>query len=163
MTMRTAIVSAAVLALPVLATAQTKISGTVVCAKPDQEYKIPVAAGPGQAYAISQGKCTWTKPMEIAGSKTKEDVFTSFDEIKGDEALGHGTGVGTLTSGDQFHVRTDAKTLLKEGAPLSQQGTWKFLGGTGALKTIKGGGTFTCKNTPEGMTCDVTGDYSLPK
>jgi hypothetical protein len=163
MMMTTAFVSVAAWALPALATAQTKISGTVVCAKPDQEYKIPVEAGPGQAYAISHGKCNWTKPMEIAGSKTKEDVFTNFDEIKGDEARGHGTGVGTLTSGDQFHVRIEGKSLLKEGAPLSSQGSWKFQGGTGALKTIKGGGTYACKNAPEGMTCDVTGDYSLPK
>jgi hypothetical protein len=163
MTMKTAIVSVAALALPALATAQTKISGTVVCAKPDQEFSIPVEAGPGQAYSISHMKCTWTKPMEIAGSKTKEDVFTNFEEIKGDEARGHGTGVGTLASGDQFHVRTEGKTLLKEKAPLSSQGTWKFQGGTGAIKTIKGNGTYTCKNTPEGMACDVTGDYSLPK
>jgi len=163
MTIRKIVVFLAALGLPALATAQTKVSGTVVCAKPEKELSIPVEGQAGHAYAISQGKCTWTKPMEIAGSKTKEDVFTNFDEIKGDVAQGHGSGLGTLVSGDQFNVRIEGKTLLKAGAPLSSTGTWKFEGGTGAIKTLKGGGTYTCKNGPDGMTCEVSGDYSVPK
>jgi hypothetical protein len=163
MTIRTAVVSITALCLPALATAQTKVSGSVLCAKPEKEYSIPVEGQAGHAYAISHGKCTWTKPMEIAGSKTKEDVFTNFDEIRGNQSYGHGAGVGTMVSGDQFHVRIEGKTLLKAGAPLSGEGKWQFKGGTGALKTLKGGGTYTCTNTPEGMNCDVSGDYSLPK
>jgi hypothetical protein len=163
MTDRIAVACAAALALPALAAAQTKLAGTVVCAKPDQEHAIPVEGEEGHAYAISHATCTWTKPMEIAGSKTKQDAFTNFDEVKGEVAMGHGTGVGTLVNGEKFHVRTEGKTLLKAGAPLSGQGTWKFQGGTGPLKALKGGGSYTCKNTPEGMACDVSGEYSLPK
>lgn len=163
MTIRTAVVSAVALALPALALGQTKISGTVVCANPENEYSLPVEGQAGHAYAINKGKCTWTKPMEIAGTQTKEDVSTGFEEVKGEEAHGHGSIVGTLVSGDQFHVRTESKTLLKAGAPVSSTGTWKFEGGTGAISRIKGGGTYTCKGGPEGMTCDVSGDYSLPK
>lgn len=163
MNTRTAVVSLAALALAPLAQAQTKVSGTVQCAKPDKEFSIPVEGEAGHAYAISHGKCTWTKPMEIAGSKTKEDVFTNYDEVKGDTATGHGDGVGTLVSGDQFRVRLEGKTVLKDGAPLSSDGKWKFVGGTGALKNVKGGGPYTCKGGPEGMTCEVSGDYSVTK
>ena len=163
MNTRTAVVSLATLALAPLVQAQTKVSGTVQCAKPDKEFSIPVEGEAGHAYAISHGKCTWIKPMEIAGSKTKEDVFTNYDEVKGDTATGHGDGVGTLVSGDQFRVRLEGKTVLKDGAPLSSDGKWKFVGGTGALKNVKGGGPYTCKGGPEGMTCEVSGDYSVTK
>ncbi len=163
MNMRTAVVSLAALTLAPLAQAQTKISGTVQCAKPDKEFSIPVEGQTGHAYAISHGTCTWTKPMEIAGSKTKQDVFTNYDEVKGNTAHGHGDGVGTLESGDQFRVRLEGKTLLKDAAPLSSEGKLTFMGGTGTLKTVKGGGTYTCKGGPEGMTCEVSGDYSVAK
>ena len=163
MSMRTAVVFLAALSVAPLAQAQTKISGTVQCAKPDKEFSIPVEGEAGHAYAISHGTCTWTKPMGIAGSKTKEDVFTNYDELKGDTAHGHADGVAALVSGDQFRVRLEGKTLLKDGAPLSSDGKWKFVGGTGALKAVKGGGTYTCKGGPEGMTCEVSGDYSVTK
>lgn len=163
MSTRTAVVFLAVSALATLAQAQTKISGTVQCAKPAKEFSIPVEGEVGHAYAISQGTCTWTKPMEIAGTRTKSDVLTNYDEVKGDTAYGHGDGVGTLQNGDQFRVRLEAKTLLKEGAPVSSDGKWKFVGGTGALKTVKGGGTYACKGGPEGMTCEVSGEYSVTK
>jgi hypothetical protein len=164
MSMRTAVVFLAAAALAPLAQAQTKVSGTVECAKPDKEFSIPVQGEAGHAYTISQGTCTWTKPMEIAGTKTSKDVLTNYDEIKGDTAHGHGDGVGTLVSGDQFKVRLESKTLLKDGAPQTSDGKWTFVGGTGAVKNVKGGGTYTCKGTPEGsMTCQVSGAYSLTK
>ena len=37
------------------------------------------------------------------------------------------------------------------------------MGGTGALRNVKGGGPYTCKGGPEGMTCEVSGDYSVTK
>ncbi len=163
MRIRMAILAGAALCLPALAAAQTKISGTVSCAKPEQEYSIPVEGQASHVYVISHGKCTWTRPMEIAGSKTKEDVFTNFDEVRGDEASRQGSGMITLISGEQTHVRIEGKALLKAGAPQSGQGTWKFQGGTGSLKALKGGGTYTCKGAPEGLICEVTGEYSLPK
>jgi hypothetical protein len=163
MSMRAAVVFLATLALAPVAQAQTKVSGTVQCVKPDKEFSLPVEGEPGHAYAISQGTCTWTKPMEIAGTRTKTDVLTNYDEIRGDTAHGHGDGVGTLANGDHFRVRLEAKTVLKDAAPVSSDGKWTFVGGTGALKAVKGGGTYTCKGGPEGMTCQVSGEYSLTK
>ena len=89
----------AVLVLASLSFAQTKISGTVQCSKPDQQQKIEIGDQPGHAFAINQGKCKWTKPMEIAGTQTKEDIGTGFDEINDNKSHGHGYVVGTLASG----------------------------------------------------------------
>jgi hypothetical protein len=163
MSIRTAAVFLAGLAVATLAQAQTKVSGTVQCAKPDKEFSIPVEGETGHAYGISQGTCTWTRPMEIAGTRTKQDVVTSYNEIRGDNAQGHGDAVLTLQNGEHFQVRLDSKSLIKDGAPLSSDGKWKILGGTGTLKAVKGGGTYTCKGGPEGMTCEVTGEYSATK
>ena len=164
MNMRTAVVFLAASALAPLAQAQTKVSGTVQCPKPEKQFSIPVEGEPGHAYAISHGTCNWTKPMEIAGSKTKADVVTNYEEIQGNSAQGHGDSMGTMESGDQFHVRLEQKSLLKDAAPVSAEGKWKFVGGTGALKTVKGGGTYTCKAGAEGaMTCEVVGDYAVTK
>jgi hypothetical protein len=40
---------------------------------------------------------------------------------------------------------------------------WSFLGGTGKLKGIKGKGTFECKPAGEVFSCDIEGEYTLPK
>jgi hypothetical protein len=161
---RTGVVFLAVVALAPLAQAQTKVSGTVECTKPAKEFSIPVEGEAGHAYAISQGACTWTKPMEIAGTRTKQDVVTGYADVKGDTAHGHGDASLTLQNGDQLQVRLESKTLLKDGAPVSEDGSWKIMGGTGTAKSVKGGGRYTCKGSPEGtMTCQVSGEYSAAK
>jgi hypothetical protein len=152
------------LTLPALLLAQTKISGTVKCGKPDQSQKIDVGDKPNHAFAISQGKCTWTKPMTIAGIQTKEDVGTNSEETTSTGAKGHGYVVGTMSNGDKFNVRTQANDAYKDGNLLSTQGTWSFASGTGKLKGIQGKGTFKGKPEADGsVVIDVEGEYTLPK
>ena len=64
---------------------------------------------------IAKGKCTWTKPMEIAGTQTKEDICTGFDEISGAKSRGNGYEIGTWTNGDKSYVRTQGSATLKDG------------------------------------------------
>jgi hypothetical protein len=152
------------LAVPALAAAQTKISGTVKCGNPDQQSKLDIGDKPGHAFAISQGKCTWTKPMEIAGIQTKEDVDTSTEEITTNKVRASGYVLGTMSNGDKFIVRTDGTDTMKDGKPEGTSGTWKFVSGTGKIKGIKGGGKFTGKPDAEGaMVIEVEGEYTLPK
>jgi hypothetical protein len=152
------------LALSALTAAQTKISGTVKCGKPDQQQKIDIGDKPGHAYAISQGKCTWTKPMTIAGIQTKEDTGTNTDEITAASAHSRGYVLGTMSNGDKFTVRTQGTDVLKDGQPQSTTGTWSFVSGTGKMKGIKGGGKFTGKPDADGsMVIEVEGEYTLPK
>ncbi len=153
-----------VLLLATLSVAQTKISGTSKCGKPDQQQKIEIGDKPNHAFAISQGKCTWTKPMEMAGIQTKEDVVTGSDEISGASARAHGFVVGTMSNGDRFHVRTQGTDTYKEGNIQASQGTWSFVGGTGKLKGIKGKGTYKGKPDPDGnLIYDIAGEYELSK
>ena len=156
------IVAVGALLMPGLVDAQTKISGTVVCGKPDPEHRLAAADSPDHVFAISQGKCSWTKPMIIAGSATQEDSFANFSENRADSSTEMGFGVGTLASGDKFHVRVKGKATTKTGTAQSS-GTWKFEGGTGKVNGIKGGGTYKCSGKPEGLVCEVAGDYTLPK
>lgn len=150
-------------ALPTLALGQTKISGTAKCAKPDPQYKIEVGDRPNHTYTIDQVKCTWTKPLEIASIKTKEDLVTVFAEVTGSTAQTHAFVVGAMENGDKVHVRPQGKDVLKDGMTQSSEGTWSYVGGTGRLKGIKGKGTYKCKPSPDGtMTCQVEGEYELP-
>lgn len=156
--------SIALLALATPALTQTKISGTVQCSKPDEQHAIEVGDHSGHSLMISKSKCTWTKPMDIAGTQTKEDVGTGFDEINGNKSHGRGYVVGTLASGDKMYVRTQGSATTKDNVVESAEGTWSFTGGTGKLKGIKGKGTYKGKGTPDGsVTYDVEGEYGLPK
>jgi hypothetical protein len=162
MKLRISLVSVLVLALAAVAGAQTKISGTVVCAKPDQQQMLEVGDRQGHSLMITQGKCTWSKPMEIAGTQSKEDQVTMSSDATGNKSNGRGYGVGTMASGDKFFVRLQGVATLKEGAIDTDDGKWTFTGGTGKLKGVKGGGTYKGKGGPEGTTYEVEGEYQLP-
>jgi hypothetical protein len=164
MTLKAILLSLATLTLSALASAQTPMSGTVLCAKPDQVQKIDIGDRPNHSYAISQGKCTWTKPMMIANIPTKEDVITNWDETFNYGARVRGYAVGTMENGDKFTARTLGRDSYKNGNFQSTQGTWTFSSGTGKLKGIRGGGAFTGKPNPDGsLIIEVVGQYTLPK
>src|SRR6266704_6031868 len=95
----TTLVGFCVLALVSLTDAQTKISGTAQCGKPDAQKKVDVPDHPGHEISMSQAKCTWSKPMEVAGLKSKEGVTTDMNDIRGDTAHGHGYYVDTKENG----------------------------------------------------------------
>jgi hypothetical protein len=153
-----------VLALAALASAQTKISGTVQCAKPDQQHAIEVGDRPNHSFTISQLKCTWTKSFEIAGVQSKEHVPTIFGEVSGNRSRDQEYAVGTMTNGDKYYGRTQDSATLKDGVFESIEGKWSFAGGTGKLKGLKGKGTYTGKGAPDGTsTFEVEGEYELPK
>ncbi|MGH9366977.1 MAG: hypothetical protein ACRD3M_04805 [Thermoanaerobaculia bacterium] len=153
------------IALAAAATAQTKISGTIQCGKPDPTHAIDVGDRPGHGLAINKAQCNWTKPLEMAGSQSKDGVSVSSDESSGDKSTGAGFHWGTMASGDKYFVRFQGTSVLKEGAPQSVDGTWRYTGGTGKLKGIKGSGTYKCSApNPDGsMTYEVVGDYHLPQ
>lgn len=148
-----------------LAAAQTKVSGTNRCAKPDPQHSVQVGDRPSHTFAINQTKCTWPKPMEIAGVQSKEGIATAFSEISGDSArVRIGYYSETMANGDKVHFRYQGRTTLKDGVPQSDEGTWSLARGTGKLKGIKGKGTY--KGTPGSdgsMSYEVVGEYNLPK
>jgi len=147
----------------VAASAQTKISGTAQFGKPDPQHMVPVGDRPDHSLGVEQLKCTWTKPMEIEGAKSKDGVSTETVDISGNTARARGVHVSTVDSGDKYFVSYQGTASMKEGALVHQKGTWSFTGGTGKLKGIKGKGTFTCAPSGDGVSCEIEGDYQLGK
>ncbi|HZV87174.1 MAG TPA: hypothetical protein VFF95_06485 [Candidatus Binatus sp.] len=136
------------------AAAQTKVSGTTQCGQPDTQHVIPVGDLPDHSLALLQVKCTYTKPMEIAGAKSVSTVITITNEVSGDTVRARGYQVATMDSGDKVFVSHEGT-----GTPEGQDGTWAITGGTGKLKGLKGKGTYTCSSSG----CDVAGEYQLAK
>lgn len=154
-----------VLALATAARAQTKISGTNQCGEPDQEHSIQVGDRTNHSFVISQGKCTWTKPVEIEGIQSKEGVCTESAEISGNTSRYRFYYVVTMASGDKVFYRGEGTMTLKGGVPQSAEDKWTLAGGTGKLKGIKGKGTNKLKTAGAdgSSTWDTEGEYELPK
>jgi len=154
-----------VFALAAVASAQTKMSGTAQSSKPDQEYTIQVRDRPNHSFVISQAKCTWTKPWEIAGIQNKEGVGTTFAEIRGNTSRTLEYCVQTMANGDKAYLREEGTITLKDGVPQSVDVKWTFVGGTGKLKGVKGKGTCKLREVAAdgSMTGDCEGEYELPK
>ncbi len=164
MKLKVMLVFLTVLGLPAMANAQTQIAGTIQCGKPEQQHAIEVGDSPGHAFVINQTKCSWTKPAEIAGIQTKDDVYASFSEVTGNRSQDQSFGVCTMSNGDKAYVRPRGSATWKEGALVSAEGKWTFAGGTGKLKGLKGKGTYKAQGQPDGTALyEIAGEYTLPK
>ena len=154
-----------VIALAAVASAQTKISGTQQCGKPDQEHSIQIGDRPNHSFAISQGKCTYTKPVEIAGIQSKEGVYTTLTETSGNTLRYRFYYVDTMASGDKAYYRGEGTMTVKDEVPQSGDEKWTLVRGAGKLKGIKGKGTNTLKTAAAdgSSTWDIEGEYELPK
>jgi len=140
------------------AAAQTKISGTADFGKSDQQLMLPAGDAAGHAVGAAQRKCTWSKPLEVNGEKSKEGVSVASMDATGNTARTRGYHVTTTDAGDKYIVSFQGTAMLKDGAEQSEKGTWMFIGGTGKLKGIKGKGTYSCTPSGDGMSCDVEGE-----
>lgn len=152
------------LALASAATAQTKTSGTLQCAKPDPMHMVEIGDRPNHFFVVSKLQCTWSKPMDIGGSQSKDGASTESAEMNGSKSTGNGVHWGTTSSGDKYFVKYSGSATYKDGALVTLGGTWKYTGGTGALKGIQGKGTYKGTGAADGTsTTEVEGEYSLPK
>jgi len=162
--MKTRFMSVAVLvfAFAAAAGAQTKITGTAHCTKGDPTYSIEVTDHPGHAWILEKATCTWTKPMEIEGLKTKDGVDVRSMESTATKMTTNGTHVTTMDNGDKFYVSFHDTTAVKDGKPADAMGNWSFTGATGKLKGLKGKGTYTAKLQADGSAdVDVEGEYTM--
>lgn len=160
---RALLVSLFLLSLATRAVAQTKISGTVQCGKPEESHAFEVGDRPNHSFVMSKGKCAWTKPMEIAGNQDKEYTYVSVQEVFGSRAYDRGAGVDSMANGDNAFDRFEGMTTMKNGVPQSAEGSWHYADGTGKLKRIKGKGTYRGTGAADGgMTYKVEGEYTLP-
>ena len=154
----------AVLFCAATAGAQTKVSGTSQCGKADPQQALPVGDRSDHMLGIAQIKCTYTtKPMEIGADKSKEGVATETSDISGNTSHSRGFYVVTMESGDKVFFSYHGTATTKDGALVELKGDWGINGGSGKMKGIKGKGTFTCTPSGDGSSCEVEGEYQLPK
>lgn len=156
-------VAAAMWLCAATASAQTKVSGTAQCGKPDTVQMAPVGDRPDHSLGVEQFKCTYTKPMEIGGDKSKDGVSTETADVSGDTSKARGFHVATMESCDKFFVWYQGTGTSKDGKVVEVKGNWGFTGGSGKLKGIKGKGTYTCAPAGDGIACEVEGEYQLAK
>lgn len=161
--LKIALVFAGLILVAAGAGAQTKLSGTIQCVKPDPQSAIPVGDRPGHAFVVMKAKCTWTKPIELAGIQAKTGEDTVFAEANGAKSRDSGYDVTAMANGDQFVVRfSGTSTTDKNGMLQAQKGTWSFVNGSGKLKGITGKGTYDGKGAADGsVTTEVEGEYQV--
>jgi hypothetical protein len=151
-------------AVAVVASAQTKVSGTISC-KPqaDAGKSIELDDAKGHSMELAKSTCTWTKGFDIAGSTGKDGYSVASVEVNGNKSTARGVHITTFASGDKAYVRFQGTGTSKDGKPATDKGTWSFTGGSGKLKGLKGKGTYDGKPEADGsMTYQVEGEYSLP-
>jgi hypothetical protein len=142
--------------------AQTKISGTLHCAKADPSYSVEVPDHAGHTAMLSKLACTWTKQLEIEGLKSATAVNVESDDVTATKMTASGFHTTTEDNGDKYFVTFHGTGPVKDGRPGDGAGTWMFTGGTGKLKGIKGKGTYTVKFGADGSAdAEVEGDYTI--
>lgn len=142
--------------------AQTKISGTLTCAKPDPAYTLEIGDRAGHVFVLAKSACAWTRPMQIEGIDTKDSHDVNI--VDGDDASSDSTGyeVCNMANGDKIFIRfSGTDHSIEDGKPLSR-GTWRYIGGTGKFKGIMGKGTY--KGSPDASgnyVSEIYGEYTL--
>jgi hypothetical protein len=132
---KTMAIAIAVPAFAVALSAQTKITGSLQCAKPEVNHAVPVGDQPDHVFVLTQNKCTWTKPFEIAGAQSKDDLGSGIADVRGNNSQDRGYDVTTTSNGDKIFVRNQGTSKVKGEILESGNGTWSFTGGTGKLQS----------------------------
>jgi hypothetical protein len=144
--------------------AQTKVSGQHTCPKPPEVVGTAEAGDKaGHTLSVVKSTCTWTKPLEMAGEKSKDGTSVAFSEATSTRATTTGTYVGNMDNGDKFFVSFHDTAAVTDGKPQAAKGTWSYTGGTGKLKGVTGKGSYTVTPNADGSALvDVEGEYAIP-
>ena len=142
-----------------LALAKTHISGSAECSGPEQVHVMRLSDQADHFFVMSQGKCHWTKPFDIAGTKTQSDQATVTKEVRGSQASVRGYVTETTASGDKFSYRIAGEQVIDHGKTVSEHGQWSIVSGTGKLQGLKGKGTYAGKLEGKSMVFGLKGEY----
>ena len=156
---RIGLIAFMIFASAALAVAQTKVAGTVVCSGPEQTHVMRLSDHANHFFVMSQGKCNWTKPIDIASTQTQSDEATVTKEVRGNHAHVRGYVTETTVGGDKFSYRILGTQALDHGKTVSEHGHWTIVSGTGKLKGIHGKGTYTGKLQGKSMVFNLEGEY----
>jgi hypothetical protein len=145
------------------ATAQTKISGTLKCEKPDPVYSIDVGDRPGHVMMLQKQTCSYTQPAAINTVKEKDASGVVSAELNSSRVTYTGSYVNNMENGDKFFTTIKGTATMKNGKSEGDHGTWTYTEGTGKLKGIKGKGTYKSTMNEDGsINVEFEGDYEFP-
>ena len=159
MKLRFGMIALMVFSSTALALAQTRVAGTVECSGPEQIHVMRLSDQANHFFVMSQGKCHWTKPIDIAGTRTQTDESTVSKEVLGAQAHVRGYVTETTAGGDKFSYRIVGEQVLDHGKTVSEHGDWIIVSGTGKLKGVHGKGTYTGKLQGKSMVFNLEGEY----
>ncbi len=142
-----------------MALAQTHIAGTAECSAPEQVHVMRLSDQADHFFVMSQGKCQWTRPFDIAGTKTQSDLATVSKEVRGNRARVRGYVTETTASGDKFSYRILGEQVIDHGKTVSEHGSWTIVSGTGKLEGIQGKGTYSGKLQGNNMVFELEGEW----
>ena len=136
-----------------------KVKGNLRCDKPEKSYSIDVPDRAGHSLVITHRKCTWTEPMEILGTKTKEGEWDEFSERMEGRLHPHSYEVDTMADGEKVTFQTMGQ-IDSDKDPMTTKGKFSYTRGTGKFKGIKGGGDYEGSTDANGvMTLELEGEY----
>jgi hypothetical protein len=136
-----------------------KVKGSLRCEKPEKAYAIDVPDRPGHSLYLTHRKCTWTEPMEILGTKTKEGEWDSFIERMEGTLRPHSYEIDTMDDGDKITFQTMGH-VDSDKNPTATKGRFSYMRGTGKFKGMKGGGTYEGNiDANDVMTLEFEGEY----
>lgn len=142
-----------------LVLAKTHITGIAECSGPGQVHVMRLSDQPGHFFVMSQGKCHWTQPVDIAGTKTQSDEATVTKEVRGSQASVRGYVTETTASGDKFSYHIQGEQVIDHGRTVSEHGRWTIVSGTGKLQGLKGKGTYNGRLQGKSMVFELKGEY----
>jgi len=145
-----------------LASAQTKFSAVGKCGSPDTQQAVEVGDRANHSLVVVKQSCTWTTPFEMAGVQAKTYQVSVESDSMGAKAQDRGYVVMVMDNGDKAFVRFQGTSASKDGAPVSDEGTWSYTGGTGKLKGLTGKGTYKGAAAADGFEDHVDGEWMLP-
>ena len=140
--------------------AQTKLTSSGKCGKPDNQQSIAAGDQIGHLFTLASGKCA-TKG-EVGGAASKEGVFSEHGEVSEDHSKVSGVYVETFDSGDKIFYTYQATGTMRDSAFQAGENKYQIIGGTGKMKGIEGSGTCKTTGTADGgldYTC--AGEYTI--
>ena len=137
--------------------AQGKATTSGTCAKPANPQSVEAGDAQGHVYVVQSGACT--PKSEVHGAKATEGAYAEHGDMTATHGKAWGIYTETFDSGDKLFYSYTTTATLKDGAITTGSNTYKIVGGTGKMKSVRGSGSCKLKgNADGGLTYTCTGE-----
>jgi len=154
-------------AVCLILSAQAQVKGsfheTSVCGKSAVHQTVLIDDDRQHSVSLDQRPCISREPIEIGGLTGTDYVAYGVDDVQDGRSIDRGYVVGTMKNGDRYFLTYEGTAIMNGSVPEQLEGTWAFTGGSGRLRQLRGGGSYTARPTADGeMEFVIEGKYELP-